>query len=130
MTDRLSPEAKEILGGQQPPKLVGLITGDPREEIVAGKWQLIETAPRNGTKFLAYGRGSGEKMIYDPAKDMLPEIRVCWWIAYEIEAHVVAGDGVFRKVKKMHDLGWKGGIHFVPTHWMPLPKPPATPSVE
>jgi hypothetical protein len=58
-------------------------------------WQPIETAPTDGTRFLAYDGGSH----FD-----------CWWHDY--------GYG---------EMGWRDEADSepTPTHWRPLPAPPA-----
>jgi len=89
------------------------------------EWQPIDTAPKDGTHFLAYGNGKPEKaIIYDDEKDWKPRIRVCWRILMDSHKNEDAGNGLFRRVPYVHDLGWEGGVHFAPTHWMPLPPPP------
>ena len=66
---------------------------------VEAAWQPIETAPRDGTRFLAFERGNADYQIYE-----------CWW-----------GE----------DFGnWEGwrdawDSEPEPSHWMPLPPPPA-----
>lgn len=62
-------------------------------------WQLIETAPKDGTRFLAY-QGDREAPRYE-----------CWW--HE--------DGF------SHWDGWQDvwDSEPEPTHWMPLPAAPA-----
>ena len=61
------------------------------------QWQPIETAPRDGAQILAYG-----------AHQHYPEeytTKIQWW-----------SDGI---------NGWGAtGVSIIPTHWMPLPKPP------
>lgn len=93
-----------------------------------GDWQPIETAPKDGTQFLAFGGGSPrEAFIYDDVKDWKQHIRICWRVLFEAERLEDAGDGLFRKVPHVDDMGWHGGIHFIPTHWRPLPEPPGSP---
>ena len=67
------------------------------------KWQLIETAPKDGTKILIYEDLGWEKLIYV----------VRWvdaWVNPSIGAWLEA-DG-------------EGHATYDPTHWMPLPEPP------
>jgi hypothetical protein len=78
------------------------------------EWQPIETAPKDGTWFLAARRGEGpdqyEIGAYDPL--MFAEY-------VEVEA------GLFRKeMRPSYD--WRGFNNFRRmTHWMPLPTPPS-----
>lgn len=61
------------------------------------QWQLIETAPKDGTEALVYGRGN---------------YAVARW------------DG--QEWRDMGDIGWAGmdgGDGNQPTHWMPLTPP-------
>lgn len=64
--------------------------------IVLGAWQPIETAPRDGTKFLALARGPG-------GVGMIVARQKPGWSGWQ----TVPGD-------------WT----CVPSHWMPLPEPP------
>jgi hypothetical protein len=88
-------------------------------------WLPIETAPRDGTHFLAYGNGAPERaIVYDTKTDWQPRIRICWRLLFDSTRDEDAGDGLFRKVAYVADLGWEGGVHFDPTHWMPIPAAP------
>lgn len=64
-----------------------------------GQWQPIETAPKDGTKFLAY-----------PVFGKPCEVHIVWW------------------EKLVRVSGWRAmfGVWSPrePTHWMPLPAPP------
>lgn len=60
-----------------------------------GQWQPIETAPKDGSDFLAYEKGYG--------------INTTWW-----DSKHDGGSGGFRNPHH----GWR------PTHWMPLPESP------
>jgi len=72
-----------------------------RAQLLAGAtpegWQPIETAPKDGTEVLLLGR----------------------WFS---QARIV--NGLWNSGDAMHMPHWMGGIH-QPTHWMPLPAPPA-----
>ena len=61
-------------------------------------WQLIETAPKDGIRFLAYEYSPTEYCCYE-----------CWWQDDFAEWE-----------------GWQNDWDSEPnpTHWMPLPKPP------
>lgn len=63
-----------------------------------GQWQPIETAPKDGTEILAYGRKQ------DGA----------YFVAFEYGDWWCAGPW---------DEGWCE-LNHAPTHWMPLPEPP------
>lgn len=75
-------------------------------------WQPIETAPKDGTWIVALVAGADDR-----------------WEHLNGRAFVVRHEG---KTASDYDLGWAlhpgfGGVHeswF--THWMPLPKPPAS----
>ncbi len=63
------------------------------------EWQPIETAPKDGTPFLAFGISPGQyKFEYGD------DIGVTRW-------------------KVGYGGSWSGGPAY-PTHWMPLPPPP------
>lgn len=89
-------------------------------------WKHIDTAPMDGTRFLAYGFGPAneEHMLYDRSKDRVPSIRICWRVKLSSVRDVDMGQGLFRKEPYTSDYGWKGWC-FEPTHWMPLPDAPA-----
>ena len=64
-------------------------------------WQPIETAPKDGTRILAYGL---ERKRY--------------WIVDVVRWH--------QPGNPVHDGFWIGTHYTIkPTHWMPLPEPPA-----
>lgn len=73
------------------------------------KWQPAETAPKDGSEFLAWcphGEGSVEIGHY-----------------YRL-SHTVyepAGEGLFRAREEEYASGWNCNYF---THWMPLPEPP------
>jgi hypothetical protein len=66
-------------------------------------WQPIETAPKNGTKILLYGRGSVYK-----------QWNVCFW---ETEDDITGQENSFW-------WGWNWPEYEPPTHWMLLPEEP------
>lgn len=61
------------------------------------EWQPIETAPKDGSRLLAYSKGWDHEQ-----KDQ----EIAWWNE---------SSGLFR---------WQSGTIVKPTHWMPLPSPP------
>lgn len=76
-----------------------------------GGWLPIETAPKDGTKFLIIRAEEGE------------EIEICHWCEFERDHFEEIGDGLFRKVKDEPMRFWNGNGHRA-THWRPLPAPP------
>jgi len=68
-----------------------------------GKWQPIETAPKDGTKFLAMW----PEIVDGPA---------------EIDVTYRRNDEDFRGWASSNF--WAHSDDVAPTHWMPLPKPP------
>jgi hypothetical protein len=90
-------------------------------------WQPIDTAPKDGTPILAFGRGTDKCMW--PADEKMPETQcVIWWSWHDTTRDEDAGGGLFRKVPERALEMWKpmGPHWFYPTHWMPLPEPPET----
>jgi hypothetical protein len=80
------------------------------------QWQDIETAPKDGTWFLAYGeRDEG---------DDLPPIGPCRWRANSFDRWEQVSPT--RKELVTHfesDWDWDSGLYNL-SHWMPLPEPP------
>lgn len=83
-------------------------------------WQPIETAPRDGTFILAWGP--------EPVSNPGYEARQTYWAFY--------GEGSMAKAAYDRDEGPSGSwswsepcrgwvFSWHPTHWMPLPSPPA-----
>lgn len=70
------------------------------------KWRPIETAPKDGTSILIFGKWDGE--ISDWRK-VWPQSGVAAWQDNEWSAVLTDIYGVWCAL---------------PTHWMPLPKPP------
>lgn len=68
-------------------------------------WQTIETAPKDGTAVLGYFPG---RTGYVARQDVIP----CYWSEW--------GGGVWTCVSSGYRL-----LSHEPTHWMPLPAPPA-----
>jgi uncharacterized protein DUF551 len=81
------------------------------------EWQPIETAPKDGTAILVYGpellretNGNCAVVRWDASGYATEQSSIKWW---------VVSDGKFGP----YDLRGPS-----PTHWMPLPDPPAGPS--
>ncbi len=80
-------------------------------------WQPIDTAPQNGTRFLAFV----------PGDDLdLPVIGVAFWDAGSpsVRFEATKDPNLWRReiIENGHFVmegGW-----YSPTHWMPLPEPP------
>lgn len=70
----------------------------------AGKWQDIASAPKDGTRFIAFDRGTGNIGVayrHDPG-------------------------GIARNPKHHYETWvWEMACDTEPTHWRPLPSPPA-----
>lgn len=77
-------------------------------------WQPIETAPKDGTWFVAVC--CGEAGSYEVAR----------YQPYHFYKFVEQEGGLFKKEINMTDeWGGANNMHRM-THWMPLPKPPST----
>jgi hypothetical protein len=77
------------------------------------KWQLIETAPKDGTPFLTFSQGAFD----NPHTGNLgyvstPMLVMSWLWSYATPYPV-------DEVGDWHDFH-----NYDPTHWMPLPEPP------
>ena len=70
-------------------------------------WQPIETAPKDGTEVLVFGKWFGE--IAKSAPDAKPEMHVAKFYEHGVW-NITGGDTYASWVKA--------------THWMPLPTPP------
>jgi hypothetical protein len=105
-------------------KDLGEPLGKPR---LKKKWQPIETAPKDGTSVLLFGRGT-EKIAWPVNEKMPPICAVGRWYVLEYETMEEIGEtGTFRKVMQRGLEHWKtpGISFFVATHWAPLPPPPS-----
>lgn len=74
---------------------------------IAGGWQPIETAPRDGTEVLICWAD-------------IPQMAVAQWDQDYAEMDFAEGVGW----RDGSDYGCGGMIGAMPTHWMPLPPPP------
>ncbi len=93
-------------------------------------WRPISTAPKDGTKFLAFEhhpKNSHEFFGYE-AHDT---VTVAWWQERMRDVEMSVGDGLYRKVKESEKSGWTNGRGLFysdqwiePTHWAPIPKLP------
>jgi hypothetical protein len=82
------------------------------------EWQPIETAPKDGTWVLM--RGGYPDDAYD-SDEKQPPVVAARWIARQ-KRMMYQPPGIWRFCS--YDSGYYGEWH-EPTHWMPLPAPPA-----
>lgn len=90
-------------------------------------WQPIETAPKDGTRILAYGMAvEGFPVImWDSNKPRVPAFLVISWLEGWYDKDEEVSPGLFRKVPTLSYSYWKPDPQqFRPTHWMPLPEAP------
>lgn len=81
-----------------------------------GEWKAIESAPRDGTEFLAYwkppGGGEAAVIIAKWTEDFGPRF-----------VGLNVADGMGHRTSSPLTFGFDGGKLYA-THWMPLPPPP------
>lgn len=77
------------------------------------EWRPIETAPRDGTKFLAI-------LPDHPIPEILNAVTIMRTVGDKDDVYIgfVRGSDFFSEFENVDEL--------YPTHWMPLPNPPAT----
>lgn len=71
-------------------------------------WRPMDTAPRDGTKILVW--------------TIHGDIELSDYYRLEHDVYEEAGDGLYRKERRVYHEGWNSNF---PVRWMPLPHPPA-----
>lgn len=82
------------------------------------EWQPIETAPKDGTRFLAF---------VPDQEDCIAAIAVAFWNpgSPSVNFKPTEDPDLWRRtITENGHFELEGGWYF-PTHWMPLPDPPA-----
>jgi hypothetical protein len=85
---------------------------DRIEQLSSGGWMPIESAPNDGSSILLRGEDGFHSIAYWDGRN--------WQ---------VMGDGQMA-VRYMSDFGTEYLTHDYPTHWQPLPSPPALQSLQ
>lgn len=85
-----------------------------KSAVLSPGWQPIETAPKDGTRFLS---------ICATDDDPYRSIEITeWYVLPCTHFELIEGD-LYRKVEDKPMEGWNGNTHRA-THWMPLPELP------
>ena len=79
------------------------------------EWKPIKTAPRDGTIIILAQRGE----VFPGWYWACPETEYCWWFIDESEVELSDESGDVVRPNAWCD------DKYAPTHWMPLPAPPA-----
>jgi hypothetical protein len=98
------------------------------------EWQPIETAPKDGTRFIARQDGEIYEARYSKEMNLMFRIHA---LRVESKHRIVAAEMDGKTVRAevpveqpwpetfRHDwCFWTRGFEFRPKHWMPLPSPP------
>lgn len=82
-------------------------------------WQPIETAPKDGTEVLVYRDDQGVMLArYTSAAEFLTDTELADWTEEQAYQEDWFGADFI--------CGYRMDGDLVPTHWMPLPTPPAS----
>ncbi len=106
----------------------GVLNVAPEALGAAQTWQPIETAPKDGTEILLYAPPT----MYEGSSVSERVTAGKWheWVETSAEYHATTGEylGRYEQDSGAFWLSWDGGFteEYPPTHWMPLPTPPAT----
>lgn len=94
------------------------------------QWQPMETAPKDGSKFLMFITGMEYKKNNDDKKYKAKTIQTILIADYSLKCNCFFGGDGFGCVE-IDELNFKEKKDFIcygydvqATHWMPLPKPP------
>ena len=95
-------------------------------------WQSIESAPKDGTWFLAHGTAYAEladrgMWFTHDCNDSRrkPYTMIIHWVEGWYDKEIDNGDGTYRKERTQGYAYWGPEPHaFRPSHWMPLPDGP------
>lgn len=87
--------------------------GEAIREVEAGPWQPIETAPKDGTQFLAVLSNGWYALLRSP-RPFEPKSRYQYW----------TGTGETPPIVETHPDSTEWGERYIilATHWMPLPE--------
>ncbi len=93
-------------------------------------WKPIETAPKDGSEFIALIGGLPYKARYDEIGRFIWYMHINRATGGSYLVHKIDGKRLLEEIKaKEYDYQpsgcfWKRGMEDKPTHWMPLPPPP------
>jgi hypothetical protein len=106
-------QARKVFDASPVDQNLGAVLAAEAQRLFGGRWEKIESAPKSTSVETVHGHMVTGKyfLAYCPEEGVTPDscICVCWW-----EPHSDGGR-------------WQGEADFPlkPTHWMPLPAPPA-----
>ena len=81
-------------------------------------WRSIDSAPKDGTEFLALLSNGWHALVCAPAEAIREGWPYCWWRSTDRRDYPVV---------ETHpaDTDWAAMHTLLLTHWMPLPPPPS-----